>query len=147
MTSTKGMETTDAVKLILGLPTTKMKLKIEREGEPEPIIKELARDKVIVESVYGYKRNDEGRLLGLLHRSEEQDRLPLPDAVRPELRRGHGAGRQAAPQGRGQGRWSSTCGSTRAGSSTLAVNICDMFVDDGVIVSIRPGNSRDRRAA
>ena len=35
VTSTKGMETTDAVKLIMGLPTTKIKLKIEREGEPQ----------------------------------------------------------------------------------------------------------------
>jgi len=56
--STKGMETTDAVKIIVGKTGTKLKLKIEREGEKEPIIKELARNTILVESVYGWKRNE-----------------------------------------------------------------------------------------
>ena len=35
VTSTKGMETTDAVKLILGLPGTKVKLKIENTASQD----------------------------------------------------------------------------------------------------------------
>src|SRR5258708_30394054 len=57
VTTTKGMETTDAVKIIKGLPATKLKLKIEREGEKEPLTIELARDTVTVESLYCWKPN------------------------------------------------------------------------------------------
>lgn len=141
VTSTKGMETQDAVKLIMGLPATKLKLKIEREGEKEPIIKELVRDTVTVESLYGWKRKDTDdswdyyvdpkNKIAYLYMSqfsrytdEEMERVLKylqKDGVKGlvlDLRFNPG------------------------GFLDVVVNICDMFIDDGVIVSVRPHNSR-----
>ena len=130
------METADAVKLIMGLPTTKLKLKIEREGEKEPIIKELARDTVTVESLYGWKRNpkddswdyyiDPKNKIAYMYMSQfaryTDEEMPRPSS----------SSRRTGSRG-----WCWTCGSTRAGTWTWWSNICDMFIDDGVIVSIR----------
>lgn len=57
VTTTKGMTTEDAVKKILGKPGTRVKLMIEREGSAKPLEFTLIRGNVEVESVLGYKRN------------------------------------------------------------------------------------------
>jgi len=141
VTSTKGMETTDAVKLIMGLPTTKLKLKIEREGESQPVMKELARDKVIVESVYGWKRNtkddswdyyvDPKNKIAYMYltqfaRNSAEDMEKAVKQLTKDGVKGVVLDLRFNP----------------GGLLPVAVNICDMFVDDGVLVSIRPGNSR-----
>ena len=141
ITSTKGMETTDAVKLIMGLPTTKIRLKIEREGESDPVVKDMARDKVVVESVYGYKRNvkddswdyyvDPKNKIAYIYltqfarnSAEEMERVVKQlskDGVKGvvlDLRFNPG------------------------GLLPVAVSMCDLFVDDGVLVSLRYGNSK-----
>lgn len=56
--STQGMQTEDAVKKILGKPGTKIKIVVEREGEAKPLEFTLFRDTIEVESVLGYKRTD-----------------------------------------------------------------------------------------
>jgi C-terminal peptidase prc len=58
---TKGMPLNDVVKKIQGMPGTKVKLTVEREGESKPLEFELKRAKVEVDSVLGVKRaaNDE----------------------------------------------------------------------------------------
>jgi carboxyl-terminal processing protease len=58
---TKGMPLGDVVKKIQGMPGTKVKLTVEREGASKPLEFELKRKKVEVESVLGIKRkaNDE----------------------------------------------------------------------------------------
>lgn len=58
ITPTKGITTEDAVKLIKGKPNTRIKLKVEREGSDKPIEFTLIRKDIEVESVLGYKRND-----------------------------------------------------------------------------------------
>ena len=141
ITSTKGMETTDAVKLIMGLPTTKLKLKVEREGSPKPLIIELSRDTVNVESVYGYKRNekddswdyyiDPKNKIAYLYltqfaRNSAEDMLKAVKQISKEGAKGVVLDLRFNP----------------GGFLDVAIDICDMFVDDGVIVSIRPGNSR-----
>lgn len=141
VTSTKGMETTDAVKIIMGLPTTKLKLKIDREGEKQPVMIELARDTVNVESVYGYKRNpkddswdyyiDPKNKIAYLYltqfaRNSAEDMLKAVEKISKEGAKGVVLDLRFNP----------------GGYLDVAVDICDMFVDDGVIVSIRPGNSR-----
>jgi C-terminal peptidase prc len=59
--STKGMPLGDVVKKIQGMPGSKVKLTVEREGESKPLEFELKRAKVEVDSVLGVKRasNDE----------------------------------------------------------------------------------------
>jgi len=140
VTSTKGMETTDAVKLIMGLPTTKLKLKIEREGESQPIMKELARDKVIVESVYGWKRNEKDdswdyyvdaknkiayMYLTQFARNSADDMEKVVKQLSRDGVKGLVLDLRFNP----------------GGLLPVAVAMCDMYVDDGVLVSIRPGNS------
>jgi C-terminal peptidase prc len=141
VTSTKGMETADAVKLIMGLPTTKLKLRIEREGEKEPIVKELARDTVTVESIHGWKRNpkddawdyyvDPKNKIAYLHMSQfsrytDEEMLKILKQLQKDGVKGLIVDVRFNP----------------GGYLDVVVGVCDMFIDDGVIVSIRPGNSR-----
>lgn len=141
VTTTKGMETTDAVKLIMGLPATKIKLKIEREGEKGPIVKELARDTVNVESLYGWKRNDKDdswdyyidpkNKIAYMYMSEftrytDEEMSRVLKQLKAEGAKGLVLDLRFNP----------------GGFLDVVVNICDMFIDDGVIVSVRPGNSR-----
>jgi carboxyl-terminal processing protease len=143
VTSTKGMETADAVKLIMGLPATKIKLKIEREGEKGPVVKELARDTVSVESLHGWKRDpkddawdyyiDPKNKIAYLHMSEftrytDEEMGKILKQLKSDGVKGLVLDLRFNP----------------GGFLDVVVNICDMFVDDGVIVSIRPGNTRDR---
>ncbi len=58
VTSTKGLATDEAVKLIKGKPGTKIKLIVEREGAAKPLEFILTRGTIEVESVMGIKRND-----------------------------------------------------------------------------------------
>jgi carboxyl-terminal processing protease len=140
VTSTKGLETTDAVKLIMGLPTTKLKLTIEREGESQPIMKELARDKVVVESVYGWKRNEKDdswdyyvdpkskiayMYLTQFARNSADDMEKVVKQLSKDGVKGLVLDLRFNP----------------GGLLPVAVAMCDMYVDDGVLVSIRPGNS------
>src|ERR1043165_7452935 len=55
-TETKGMTTEDAVKLIKGVPDTKIKLLVQREGVEKPIEFTLVRKDIEVESVLGHNR-------------------------------------------------------------------------------------------
>src|SRR5205823_2827106 len=54
--STKGLLLSDAVKKILGMPDTRVKLMIQREGEDKPLPVEIVRGRVEVETVLGFKR-------------------------------------------------------------------------------------------
>ena len=56
ITPTKGLTTEDAVKKILGKPGTRIKLMVEREGNAKPIEYTLIRGTIEVESVLGAKR-------------------------------------------------------------------------------------------
>jgi C-terminal peptidase prc len=143
VTSTKGMETVDAVKLILGLPTTKIKLKIEREGEPKPMMFELTRDTVLVESVYGWKRNE---------KDDSWDYYIDPKSKIAYICITTFAKHTAADLEKvikqlGKDGVKGVVLDIRfnpGGYLGAAVQISDLFVDDGVIVSVRQGNSRDR---
>src|SRR5207302_4890047 len=55
--STQGMRTETAVKHILGPVGTKVKVTVQREGVSEPLVFEIRRGQVEVETVLGAKRN------------------------------------------------------------------------------------------
>ena len=55
-TSTKGLHSSDAVKLIQGKPGTKLKLVIQRKGHEGPLEIEVKRAQIDVETVWGVKR-------------------------------------------------------------------------------------------
>ncbi len=134
--STKGMKTDEAVKKILGQPRTDVIIKVEREGHDKPIEFKLSRARVDVETVLGVKRKDDDswdftidkqnkiayiRLTQFSPRSFED----MQDAVKAldkdgikgmilDLRYNPG------------------------GLLTSAIQISDLFIDDGLIVTIKP---------
>lgn len=136
---TKGLTTEDAVKKILGKSGTKIKIVVEREGAEKPLEFDLIRGKVEVESVLGHKRNDDDtwnyvvdpenkicyvRLTQFsvnTHRDLERimKRLSKEVGIKGfilDLRFNPG------------------------GLLDQSVKISDLFIDDGLIVSIRPRN-------
>jgi C-terminal peptidase prc len=56
VTPTKGLKVDDAVKKILGLPGTKVRLTIRRKGTDKPFDLDMERQPIATESVFGYKR-------------------------------------------------------------------------------------------
>lgn len=56
--SLKGMKTDKAIEIILGKPGTPISVVVEREGEKEPIVYDLQRGRVSLETVLGVKRDD-----------------------------------------------------------------------------------------
>jgi carboxyl-terminal processing protease len=134
--STKGMTTEDAVKKILGRPGTKIKLLVEREGEKKPIEFNLLRGRVEVESVVGVKRNaDDGWdyvidpenhicyvRLTTFSRNTQRDLSQAVKKLQKAGIKGFILDLRFNP----------------GGLLDSAVKISDMFIDDGVIVTIRP---------
>lgn len=144
ITSTKGMETSDAVKLILGLAETKIKLKIEREGEAKPKVIELERGKILVESIYGAKRNpkddswdyyiDPKDKIAYIcmtsfakHTAEDTEKVVAQ--LNKEGVKGLVLDLRFNP----------------GGYLGAAVKISDLFIDDGAIVSVRQGNRKENQ--
>ena len=81
--------------------------------------------------------------VGLLHRQGEPHRLRPPD----QLQQDHG-GRAEGRRARSSRRtacaaWSSTCATTPAACSRSAVEISDLFLTDGRIVSTKGRNHKD----
>ncbi|QEL20198.1 S41 family peptidase [Limnoglobus roseus] len=56
--SLKGMKTDKAIEIILGKPGTPITVVVEREGEKEPMVLDLQRARVSLETVLGVKRDD-----------------------------------------------------------------------------------------
>ena len=134
--STAGMETETAVKHILGEPGTKVKITVEREGASQPLQFEINRGLVMVETVLGFHRRDDDSWdfmidpeskIGYIHLTQfaPNSYRDMVDAIKKlsamglkglilDLRNNPG------------------------GMLTSAVQISDMFIDDGLIVTIKP---------
>jgi len=134
--STKGMKTDDAVKKILGVPRTIVKLRVVREGAEKPLEFEVTRGLINVETVMGVKRNADDtweymidpkskiayvRLTQFAPRSFE-DMAAVVKHLDKEGVKGLILDLRFNP----------------GGLLTSAVQISDLFIDDGVIVKIRP---------
>jgi carboxyl-terminal processing protease len=134
--STQGMKTETAVKHILGPTGTKVKVTVEREGVPHPMEFEIRRGMVEVETVLGAKRKTDdswdyyidpenkigyiqltqfgpGSFRDMLDAVKHLDKSGLKGLVL-DLRDNPG------------------------GLLSTAVQISDLFIDDGLIVTIRP---------
>ena len=134
--STKGMTTEEAVRKILGKEGTKVRLIIERDGEAKPLEFNLLRGKVEVESVTGHKRNDDDswnyvvdpenkicyvRLTQFSHNTHRDLERVMKDLSKAGIK-GFILDLRFNP----------------GGLLDSAVKISDLFIDDGLIVSIRP---------
>ncbi len=140
--STKGMRTDDAVKLILGKPGTEVKLELEREGVKDLMPFTLKRGPVTVETVLGYKRNsddswdyylDKTNKIGYIHltqfaRRSFIDMEKVVKQLQQEGLRGLVLDLRFNP----------------GGYLDVAENICDLYIDDGVIVTFKDRNGQTR---
>ncbi len=144
--STKGMEVTDAVRLITGPTGTTVKLKILREnkdGKMEEIEKTITRGLVESESLYGWKRKEDDswdwyidpkNKIAYLHLTQFNDRKSAAEIKK-------------ALEELDKDKFKGLILDLRfnpGGSLREVIEICDMFIDDGVIVSIRPQNLKEK---
>jgi carboxyl-terminal processing protease len=135
---TKGMTTEQAVEKILGKPGTKVKIVVEREGEKVPLEFNLIRGTVEVESVLGHKRNaddswnyvidPENKIcyvrLTQFSGNTAHDLEKLMKTLNKQGIKGFVLDLRFNP----------------GGLLDAAVRISDLFIDDGMIVTIRPRN-------
>ena len=134
-TPTKGMTTEDAVKLIKGKPNTKIKLIVEREGEKKPLEFTLVRKDIEVESVLGYKRTDkdtwnyvidpENKICYVRLTQFSEDTFPELEKVMKKLAK------------EGVKGFILDLRFNPGGLLDSAIKISDLFIDDGLIVTIR----------
>ena len=134
--STKGMKVDDAVKKIMGQPNTKVKLVVDREGVAEPLMLELTRASITVESVLGFQRKaddnwdfyiDPKNKIGYIHLTQfaERSYTDMLTAV-------------SSLQKQGVKGLILDLRNNPGGYLNVANDICDLFIDDGLIVTVRP---------
>ncbi len=134
--TTKGMKTDEAVKKILGKEGTPVQIKVVREGEDKPLVIDLNRAPVEVESVLGWERRvddswsyflDEERGIGYIYltqftKSSDEDMKKAIEALKKKGLKGLILDLRFNP----------------GGYLDTAVEICDLFVEDGMIVKVKP---------
>lgn len=141
--STKGMALSDAVKKILGKPNTKVKILVQREGSEKPIEFEITRGRVEVETVLGYKRNEKDdwefmidpvskigyARLTSFSRNTARDLISVMKQLVGKQVKGFVLDLRFNP----------------GGLLDSAVDISDLYIGDGLIVSIRPRQGKEQR--
>jgi C-terminal peptidase prc len=134
--STKGMRVDDAVKKILGQPRTKVKIKVEREGSDKPLVFELQRSQVQVETVVGFSRKPDDSWDYTIDKENKIAYIRLTQFGPSSARDMEQAVRKLEKEGiKGlvfDMRFNP------GGLLTAAVRISDLFIDDGLIVTIKP---------
>ncbi len=135
-TSTNGMRVQDAVKLILGQPGTNVKVYVEREGWSEPKEFEITRGLVEVESVLGWKRKPDDAWDYYVDPKDKIAYIHLTQFARKSYIDMEKVVKQLEKDGvKGlvlDVRFNP------GGYLDVARDICDLFIDDGLIVTIRP---------
>jgi carboxyl-terminal processing protease len=134
--STHGMTSTEAIKKIQGKPGTKIKLTIEREGVDKPLEFELAREVIELETVTGYNRKDNDEWNYYIDPSTKICYVRVTTFARNTARDLHKALSKLDKQG--VAGFILDLRFNPGGLLTSAVEISDMFIDDGLIVTIRP---------
>ncbi len=138
---TKGLVLNDAVKKILGKPGTNVKLEIQREGVEKPFVVEITRGPVEVETVMGVKRKtnddweyliDEKNKIGYIRLTvfadnSAKDLFTVMQDLTDKGIKGFILDLRFNP----------------GGLLDSAVKISDLFIEDGLIVSIRPRDPKE----
>jgi C-terminal peptidase prc len=146
--STKGMTTSDAVKQIQGKPGSKVKLVIERKGVEKPLEIEVKRELIEVETVTGITRKTDDNWEYYLDRANKIAYVRVTTFARRTSRDVLRVLNQLKSSG--VNGFILDLRFNPGGLLTSAVEISDMFIDDGLIVTIRsrsgkevpyPGNS------
>jgi C-terminal peptidase prc len=135
--STKGMTTEDAVKKILGKEGTKVKLIVTREGSEKPLEFELLRGRVEVETVLGHKRKDNDSWDYVIDPENKICYVRLTQFSRNSYRDLAKMMQELHAKGSIKG-FILDLRFNPGGLLDSAVKISDLFIDDGMIVTIRP---------
>lgn len=134
--STRGMKMDDALKLILGKPGVPVTVVVEREGADKPIPFEIRRGRVSLETVLGVKRDER----------DDWDYIIDPDTKIAYIYLTQFGPRTAEElkaavaqlQRQGMKGLVLDLRFNPGGMLGAALFISDMFIDDGLIVTIRP---------
>lgn len=138
--STEGMTLNEAVQLMRGKPGDPVQLKIRHLGESQPIDLSVMRKKIHIDSVLGDTRKADG---SWVYRVEEDPRIAYIRLITfgqestKELQEALQADVQTAP-------YQALVLDLRDNAGGLlarAVEICDLFIDSGRIVSTRARNN------
>jgi C-terminal peptidase prc len=132
---TKGLALSKAVEKITGEPGTPVRLTVQREGAKEPLEFNLKRDFVEVESVLGYKRKSDDSWDYTIDPVNKIGYIRLTQFARnsyTDMRRVMLDMTEAGVKG-----FILDLRFNPGGLLDVAVDISDLFIDDGVIVSIR----------
>ena len=132
---TKGLPLTKAVSKITGKPGTEVKLTIQREGEDKPLEFNLKRGIVEVESVLGYKRKKDDAWDYMIDPENKIGYIRLNQFARNSYRDLERVMSDLTE--RGVKGFVLDLRFNPGGLLDSAVRISDLFIDDGVIVSIR----------
>ncbi len=141
--STKGMKMDDALKLILGLPGVPVTVTVEREGEPKPLSFEIKRGRVSLETILGVKRNEKDDWEFWL---DEKDKIAYvymtqfgprtADELKNVVERMQRFGMKGMIL---------DLRFNPGGMLGAALMISDMFIDDGLCVTVKPRVGREEK--
>ncbi len=141
--SLKGMKTDRAIEIILGKPGTPISVVVEREGEKEPIVYDLQRGRVSLETVLGVKRDDKDNWnyflddqskIGYVYLTQfgpqtAGELLAVVDRLVKDDMKGLILDLRFNP----------------GGALGAALTITDMFLESGLLLKIKPREGRDER--
>lgn len=138
---TKGLAIGDAVKKILGKPGTKVKLSVEREGHDSPMEFELTRGMIEVETVLGAFRKADDNWEYMIDPESKIGYVRLTSFATFSYRDLGKVVLRLSKQGiKG---FILDLRFNPGGLLTSAVQISDLFIGDGKIVTIKPRNKGD----
>jgi C-terminal peptidase prc len=140
---TKGLRLDAAVKKILGQPGTKVKVTVQREGQEKPLDFEITRGPVLVESVLGIKRKATDDWDHVIDPENKIGYVRLTTFARnsfDDLKKA-----MAELERQGVKGFVLDLRFNPGGLLQSAVDISDLYLDDGLIVSIRPRVGRESK--
>jgi carboxyl-terminal processing protease len=140
---TEGMRISDAMNLIQGEPGTPITFHVAREGEKELKAISMKRGRIEVEAVMGYSRKENPKEWEWFADRENGIAyirlVSFSEQSGPELKKAMEAIQKEGAKG-----LILDLRDNPGGLLTAAVEICDLFLTDGKIVSIKDRNDRGR---
>jgi C-terminal peptidase prc len=140
---TKGMPLNKAVKLIVGQPETNVKLTVQREGVEKPFDVEITRDWVEVESVLGAKRNSDDTWNYVVDKKNKIGYIRLNNFARNSYRDMEAVMKELVRKYDIKG-FVLDLRFNPGGLLDIAIKVTDLYIDDGLIVSIHPRGGADK---
>src|SRR5205085_2590372 len=140
--STKGLNINDAVQKIKGLAGTKVKIAVERAGVDKPLEFEIKRGQVQTETVLGMRRKPNDDWDYLLDTGAKIGYIRLTQFTRGSYRDMERAMKELEKEG-----LKGLVLDLRfdpGGLLEQAVRISDMFIEGGLVVTVKPRVGRDQ---